>query len=81
MTVILVLSTFIVFLLIDHFFSKKHAVRIAVQPVAVAPRESVPRLQPSMVPSFWGLAIRTGIRKAISRTSGVAVSLRTAKRR
>ena len=52
MTVILVLSTFIVFLLIDHFFSKKHAVRIAVQPVAVAPRESVPRLQPSMVGGF-----------------------------
>ena len=49
MTVILVLSTFIVFLLIDHFFSKKHVVRIAVQPVAAAPRESVPRLQPSMV--------------------------------
>ncbi|MBZ5628567.1 MAG: glycine cleavage system protein H [Acidobacteriia bacterium] len=52
MTVILVLSTFIVFLLIDHFFSKKHVVRIAVQPVAAAPRESVPRLQPSMVGGF-----------------------------
>ncbi len=51
MTVILVLSTFIVFLLIDHFFSKKAAVRIAVQP-AVEPRESVPRLQPSMVGGF-----------------------------
>ncbi len=51
MTVILVLSTFIVFLLIDHFFSKKQVVRIAVQP-AVAPREAAPRLQPSMVGGF-----------------------------
>jgi glycine cleavage system H lipoate-binding protein len=52
MTVILVLSTFIVFLLIDHFFSKKQVVRIAAQPAAAAPRESVPRLQPSMVGGF-----------------------------
>jgi glycine cleavage system H lipoate-binding protein len=50
MTVILVLSTFIVFLLIDHFFSKKH-VQIAVQP-AVARRESVPVLEPSLVGGF-----------------------------
>ncbi len=51
MTVILVLSTFIVFLLIDHFFSKKAPVQVAVRP-AVEPRESVPRLQPTMVGGF-----------------------------
>ena len=50
MTVILVLSTFIVFLLIDHFFSKKH-VQIAVQP-AVARREPVVALEPSLVGGF-----------------------------
>lgn len=50
MTVILVLSTFIVFLLIDHFFSKKH-VQIAVQP-AGAQRERVARLEPSLVGGF-----------------------------
>ncbi|MGB9103132.1 MAG: glycine cleavage system protein H [Terriglobales bacterium] len=50
MTVILVLSTFIIFLLIDHFFSKKPAVQIAVQP-AVA-REIVAQLQPSLVGGF-----------------------------
>ena len=51
MTVILVLSTFIVFLLIDHFFSKKHAVLIAAQP-AVSQRERAPRLEPSLVGGF-----------------------------
>jgi glycine cleavage system H protein len=50
MTVIMVLSTFIVFLLIDHFFSKKPALQIAVQP-AVA-REIAVRLQPSLVGGF-----------------------------
>jgi glycine cleavage system H lipoate-binding protein len=50
MTVILVLSTFIVFLLIDHFFSKRPAVQIALQP-AVA-RESALRLEPSLVGGF-----------------------------
>ena len=50
MTVILVLSTFIMFLLIDHFFSKKPALQIAVQP-AVA-REIVAPLQPSLVGGF-----------------------------
>jgi glycine cleavage system H protein len=50
MTVILVLSTFIIFLLIDHFFSKKH-VQIAVQP-AVARREPVVALEPSLVGGF-----------------------------
>src|SRR5512142_1784168 len=51
MTVILVLSTFIIFLLIDHFFSKKH-VQIAVQPAVVARREAEPVLEPSMVGGF-----------------------------
>jgi glycine cleavage system H protein len=50
MTVILVLSTFVIFLLIDHFFSKKTAVQIAVQP-AVA-RQSAARLEPSLVGGF-----------------------------
>jgi glycine cleavage system H lipoate-binding protein len=50
MTVIMVLSTFIVFLLIDHFFSKKPAVQIAVQP-AVAHPIAVP-MQPSLVGGF-----------------------------
>jgi glycine cleavage system H protein len=50
MTVIMVLSTFIIFLLIDHFFSKKPAVQIAVRP-AVA-REIAAPLQPSLVGGF-----------------------------
>ena len=50
MTVIMVLSTFIVFLLIDHFFSKKPAMQIALQP-AVA-RQVVAPLQPSLVGGF-----------------------------
>ena len=36
MTVILVLSTFVLFLLIDHFFSKKPAVVMATKPVRAA---------------------------------------------
>jgi glycine cleavage system H protein len=51
MTVILVLSTFIIFLLIDHFFSKKH-VQIAVQPAVVVAREAATQLQPSLVGGF-----------------------------
>jgi len=50
MTVILVLSTFIMFLLIDHFFSKKPALQIAVQPTVA--REIVAPLQPSLVGGF-----------------------------
>jgi glycine cleavage system H protein len=50
MTVILVLSTFIVFLLIDHFFSRKPAVQIALQPEVA--RESASRLEPSLVGGF-----------------------------
>ena len=50
MTVILVLFTFVTFLLIDHFYSKKHAV---VQPaLQVAKREAPPRLAPSLVSGF-----------------------------
>jgi glycine cleavage system H lipoate-binding protein len=52
MTVILVLLTFVVFLLIDHFYSKRHV----VQPVLAAPvrvqQEVRPRLQPSIVAGF-----------------------------
>ena len=51
MTVILVLSTFVVFLLIDHFFSKKQVVVMAEQP-AVAPRARVARPLPSLVGGF-----------------------------
>ena len=53
MTVILVLSTFIPFLLIDHFFSKKPAVVMATKP-ARAESQTVPeaRLQPQLVSGF-----------------------------
>ena len=50
MTVILVLFTFMTFLLIDHFYSRKHLV---VQPtVQPAKREPMPRLAPSLVGGF-----------------------------
>lgn len=52
MTVLLVLLTFITFLLIDHFYSRK---RVVVQPaLLVAPgcREMMPRPQPSLVGGF-----------------------------
>src|SRR5215469_9483607 len=50
MTVILVLVTFVRFLLIDHFYSRKHAV---VEPaLPVAKREAPPRLVPSLVGGF-----------------------------
>jgi glycine cleavage system H lipoate-binding protein len=52
MTVLLVLLTFVTFLLIDHFYSRKHAV---VQPVLQAKppkREFAPRLQPGLVGGF-----------------------------
>ena len=52
MTVILVLSTFVVFLLIDHFFSHNRAAVVAEQPVAYPEREVMPRLQPSVVGGF-----------------------------
>lgn len=54
MTVILVLSTFVIFLLIDHFFSRKRGLVVAAeQPAAQAAREvAMPRLQPSLVGGF-----------------------------
>ncbi len=53
MTVILVLSTFVVFLLIDHFFSRNRAVVVAEEQPAVPVRGvAVPRLQPSLVGGF-----------------------------
>src|ERR1700751_1307552 len=49
MTVLLVLLTFVTFLLIDHFHSRK----VVVQPVVeVAKREGPPRLAPSLVGGF-----------------------------
>lgn len=51
MTVILVLLTFVTFLLIDHFYSRKRAVQPALQ-LAQTKAEGVPRLQPSMVGGF-----------------------------
>ena len=49
MTVVLVLLTFVTFLLIDHFHSRKVVVQPAVQ---VAKREAPPRLAPSLVGGF-----------------------------
>src|SRR5436305_9326661 len=50
MTVLLVLLTFAGFLLIDHFYSRKHAV---VQPIMqVAKRQPAMPLQPSLVGGF-----------------------------
>jgi len=50
MTVILVLFTFVTFLLIDHFYSRKNVV---VQPaIQVAKREAPPKLAPSLVGGF-----------------------------
>ncbi len=50
MTVLLVLFTFVSFLLIDHFYSRKHVV---VQPtLEVVNSEAQPRLAPSLVGGF-----------------------------
>ena len=52
MTVILVLLTFVAFLVIDHFYSKKH---LKVPVLAQAPARSevrAPRLQPNIVAGF-----------------------------
>jgi glycine cleavage system H lipoate-binding protein len=51
MTVLLVLLTFATFLLIDHFFSRRHAIQPALQ-VAPAKREAAVRLQPGLVGGF-----------------------------
>jgi glycine cleavage system H lipoate-binding protein len=52
MTVILVLLTFVTFLLIDHFYSRKKVVVQPVLQVAPAKRDALPRLQPSLVGGF-----------------------------
>jgi glycine cleavage system H protein len=53
MTVILVLITFVAFLVIDHFYSKRHAVQpILVEARARSEEARAPRLQPSMVAGF-----------------------------
>ena len=49
MTVLLVLLTFVTFLLIDHFHSRK---QVVVQPVLQAAKREVPRLAPSLVGGF-----------------------------
>jgi hypothetical protein len=49
MTVILVLLTFVTFLLIDHFYSRRHAVQPVLQ---AAKREGPPRLAPSLIGGF-----------------------------
>ena len=49
MTVILVLLTFVTFLLIDHFYSRRHAVAPVMQ---TAKREAQPRLAPSLIGGF-----------------------------
>jgi glycine cleavage system H protein len=49
MTVLLVLLTFVTFLLIDHFHSRK---QVAVQPALQAKPEAPPRLAPSLVGGF-----------------------------
>lgn len=51
MTVLLVLLTFVTFLLIDHFYSRKHAVQPVLQ-VGSSKREAATRLQPSLVGGF-----------------------------
>jgi glycine cleavage system H lipoate-binding protein len=51
MTVLLVLLTFVTFLLIDHFYSRKRAVQPVLQ-MAPSKREGVARLQPSLVGGF-----------------------------
>jgi len=53
MTVILVLATFVAFLLIDHFFSRRPAVQPVLQPVLAKPAVmAASQLQPSLVGGF-----------------------------
>ena len=49
MTVLLVLFTFVTFLLIDHFYSQR---RVVVQPALQMARREAPRLAPSLVSGF-----------------------------
>jgi glycine cleavage system H protein len=50
MTVLLILFTFAIFLLIDHFYGQKQVV--AVQAAASARQDSLPRLRPNVVAGF-----------------------------
>jgi glycine cleavage system H lipoate-binding protein len=53
MTVLLVLATFIAFLLIDHFFSKKPVMQVAAQPaVPKIAATAEPRFVPTLVGGF-----------------------------
>jgi glycine cleavage system H lipoate-binding protein len=52
MTVLLVLLTFVTFLLIDHFFGRKQAVVQPAMQVGPPKRESALRLQPGLVGGF-----------------------------
>ena len=86
MTVLLVLLTFVTFLLIDHFHSRK---QVVLQPaLKPAKREALPRLAPSLVGGFqvpenlryhpghtWALSespslVRTGMDEFASKLSG-----------
>ncbi len=51
MTVLLVLTTVVVFLLIDHFYSRQPAVQ-AAQSARPQPQPELPRMQPAMVGGF-----------------------------
>jgi glycine cleavage system H lipoate-binding protein len=90
MTVLLVLLTFVTFLLIDHFHSRKVVVQPAVQ---VAKREAPPRLAPSLVGGFqvpeklryhpghtWALSespslVRVGMDEFASKLTGKVESI------
>ena len=85
MTVLLVLLTFVTFLLIDHFHSRK---QVAVQPALQAKPKAPPRLAPSLVGGFqvpeklrfhpghtWALSespslVRIGIDEFASKLTG-----------
>jgi glycine cleavage system H lipoate-binding protein len=96
MTVLLVLFTFITFLLIDHFYSRK---RVVVQPaLQVAKSEAEPRLAPSLVGGFhvpenvryhpghtWALGespnlIRVGMDDFASKLAGRVESIKLPQR-
>jgi glycine cleavage system H lipoate-binding protein len=84
MTVLLVLLTFVTFLLIDHFHSRK----VVVQPAVQVPKREAPRLAPSLVGGFqvpeklryhpghtWALSespslVRVGIDEFASKLTG-----------
>ena len=91
MTVLLVLFTFVTFLLIDHFYSRK---RVVVQPALQAAKsEAQPRLAPSLVGGFhvpenvryhpghtWALSespnlVRVGMDDFASKLAGKVASI------